>query len=100
MRYEVITARQGQPYTYTQLTTLQACQDARGHSQKAARLRLFREKCLERNNDELYEVYRLLLPQVRCLCCGRFVITCLLCMGVSSSRVYGRSVTTKEATMR
>ena len=44
----------------------QACQDARGHSQKAARLRLFRERCLERNNDELYQVYRLLLPQVSC----------------------------------
>lgn len=68
MRYGLITARLGQPYTYTQQPTpLQACQDARGHSQKAARLRLFREKCLERNNDELYEVYRLLLPQVHCL---------------------------------
>ncbi|DBA75732.1 TPA: hypothetical protein ACH3X1_010149 [Trebouxia sp. C0004] len=40
-----------------------ACQDARGHTQKAARLKLFRERCLERNNEELYEVYRLLLPQ-------------------------------------
>ncbi len=46
---------------------LQACQDARGHTQKAARLKLFRERCLERNNEELYEVYRLLLPQVYCL---------------------------------
>lgn len=43
---------------------LQDCQDAREHAQKASKLRRFRENNFERNNDELFEVYRLLLPQV------------------------------------
>ena len=43
----------------------QACHDARSHTKKMALLKQFREKCIKRNSDELFEIYRLLLPQVR-----------------------------------
>ena len=43
---------------------LAACQGGRGQ-QKGARLRSLMEKTLMQGSDELYEVYRLILPHVR-----------------------------------
>ena len=68
----------GQPDTRTQLfDALQDCQDARGNAKKASKLRKFRENNLERDSEQLFEVYRLLLPQV-CLPQGSLLLLYLL----------------------
>lgn len=80
----------------------QACHDARSHTKKMALLKQFREKCIKRNSDELFEIYRLLLPQVHsvagsgtqkidCKMTTTYLVcllTCVVC-----------SMTTKEATL-